>query len=516
MRIKNSMKNMIYIYTSTLLIAILNFVVRRVFLDVLTIDYLGYDGLFTSIFSLLSLSEMGIASIITYHMYSEIASDNTYEIRKLLYIYKTVYRVVGTFVLIAGVAVSFFIPFILKESQKESWLFIYTIYFLQLLATLCTYFFAYRRVLFITHQRIYVCTTVDTIGSIISVILKMIVLLVFKNYIVYLLIAIANNTITNLVIARLSRKEYPEITHMDITKEDIKKLNLLYEVKNMLATKVALTVYGGTDDIIITSILGITTSGLLSNYRMLSSKIQEMILSLFNSLQASIGNLVYDKESKNGKGFFKALDLLGFYMGLVCATGIVTVSQNFILNVWLKDAKYLLPFAFLVFLSINIYIAISNNPITYFRNSLGHFESDRNYMIVAAITNILISVILAFKIGITGVMIGTVAGHLIIFTGRIMVVHKFYIKENPVRYFIMTIGRLVLLFVSATLSLLCSKYLERFIGTGLVNVLVSGIFSIVISTLIFIVSSIKSEAFEVLIKYFRTVLNIILKRGKHE
>ena len=68
MRIKNSMKNMIYIYACTLLIVILNFVVRRIFLDVLTIDYLGYDGLFVSIFSYLNLSEMGIAGIITYHM----------------------------------------------------------------------------------------------------------------------------------------------------------------------------------------------------------------------------------------------------------------------------------------------------------------------------------------------------------------------------------------------------------------------------------------------------------------
>ena len=43
MRIKNSMKNMIYIYACTLLIVIMNFIVRRVFLDVLTVDYLGYD-----------------------------------------------------------------------------------------------------------------------------------------------------------------------------------------------------------------------------------------------------------------------------------------------------------------------------------------------------------------------------------------------------------------------------------------------------------------------------------------
>ena len=168
------MKNMIVIYSCTLLIAIMNFVVRKVFLDILTIDYLGYDGLFTSIFSYLNLSEMGIASIITYHMYAEIASENTGQIRKLLSIYKIIYRIVGVFVLTAGIVAGLFLPLILRKHQlNDSWQFIYTIYFLQLLATLCTYFLAYRRILFVTHQRIYVCTAVDTVINIISISLRM-------------------------------------------------------------------------------------------------------------------------------------------------------------------------------------------------------------------------------------------------------------------------------------------------------------------------------------------------------
>ena len=91
MRIKNSIVNLIYIWGSALLIAVLSLVTRSLFLDALSVDYLGYDGLFASIFSFLTLSEMGIAGIITYHMYSEIATDNKEQIRKLLYMYKLIY-----------------------------------------------------------------------------------------------------------------------------------------------------------------------------------------------------------------------------------------------------------------------------------------------------------------------------------------------------------------------------------------------------------------------------------------
>lgn len=511
MRIKNSMKNMIYIYSSTLLIVILNFIVRKVFLDVLTVDYLGYDGLFTSIFSFLSLSEMGIATVITYHMYSEIAAENTFQIRKLLYTYKLIYRIVGTVVLVLGIIASFFIPLMLNDSQKDSWVFIYSIYFLQLIATLCTYFLAYRRILFITHQRIYVCTAVDTATNIVSVILKMVVLLTLRNYIVYLLIAIIGNVVSNLIISIKSKKEYPEITSVEITRQDLRDLNLFQDVKNMLATKIAVTIYGAADDVIITYMLGITTGGLLNNYKMITSKIQELILSLFNSLQASIGSLVYDNDKEKGKAFFKALDLLGFLMAIVASTGIITVSQNFI-KLWLKDEKYILPFSFLIVLGINVFIAIANNPMNYFRNSLGHFETDRNYMIAAAVVNIILSIILCIPLKLTGIFIGTVVGHLIIFTGRTIVVHKFFLEQSPIKYYLLFGFRFILLGISVTASVLLSNLLTNLIGNLLLSVIVSALVSIIISVIIFAVSSIKSEAFKVLLNYFKTVLNMLFKK----
>ena len=509
MRIKNSMRNMIYIYGSTLLLAILNLIVRRVFLDVLTVDYLGYDGLFTSIFSFLSLSEMGIASIITYHMYSEIANDNTDEIRKLLYIYKLIYRWVGFFVLVVGVLVSFFLPLILTNKQKESWIFIYTIYFLQLSATLCTYFLAYRRILFTTDQRIYVCTAVDTAVNMVVIVLKMVVLFTLKNYIVYLLVAILGNIVSNAIIARKSYKEYPKITAIDVSTKDIKELNLFHEVKNMLATKIAVTIYGSADDIIITRILGVTMTGMVSNYRMISSKIQEMIIALFSSIQASIGNLVYSDEKKKGEKFFYALDLAGFFLALVCATGVVTVGQSAIL-LWLKSDEYLLPYAFLVLLAFNMYIAISNNPMNYFRNSLGHFETDRNYMIAAAVVNVILTIILSFSLGITGVMVGTVAGHILIYLGRTVVMHKYFLKKNISSYILLFFVRLMLLCLSCGISVLLSRMI--FARTGLHNVigfLVSGVISVIVSISVFILSSIKSESIKTLKAYMITIIGMV-------
>lgn len=510
MRIRKSLKNMIVIYGSTLLIAIMNLVVRRIFLDVLTVDYLGYDGLFTSIFSFLSLSEMGIASIITFHMYSELATGNTDEIRKLLYIYKLIYRIVGVFVLVVGSIASLLLPLILNDKQSDSWLFIYTIYFLQLAATLCTYFLAYRRILFVTDQKIYVCTAVDTIVNIVSVITKMIVLLVLRNYIVYLIVAIAANVISNLIIAYKSTKEYPEITQINVTKEDIRELNLFHEVKNMLATKIAVTIYGSSDDVIITAILGVGTNGLISNYRMISAKIQELMIAMFNSVQASIGNLVYSEDDKEkGIAFFHAFDLAGFFLGLVCAVGVISVGQPVII-IWLKDEKYLLPYTFLVLLAVNMFIAICNNPINYFRNSLGHFETDRNYMIAAAAVNVIITIILVIPLGITGVMIGTVAGHLLIYMGRCVVVHKFFLNEKPYKYYLKFGMRLVILGITTVISVMLGNCV--LVGNIIIQTLIRMIISVVVSVAIFVITSFRSDEYKTLIQYVREIIKVAKSR----
>ncbi len=504
MRIRNSMKNMVVIYSCTLLIAIMNFVVRKVFLDTLTIDYLGYDGLFTSIFSYLNLSEMGIASIITYHMYSEIATNNVLQIRKLLSIYKIVYRVIGVFVLVTGMIVSLFLPIILiRQKLNDSWQFIYVIYFLQLTATLCTYFLAYRRILFVTHQRIYVCTMVDTAINIFSIAARMFILIRLRNYIAYLIVTIVANVASNLIISALSRREYPEITSIKVTREDVRILNLWDEAKNMLATKIAATIYGASDDIIITSMLGIGTNGIVSNYRMVSSKLQEFILSAFNSIQASIGNLVYDEESDRRIPFFHVLDLAGFGLALVSGTGVISVCQEFVLTVWLKKSELALPYAFVILLGLNLFIAIQNNPMNYFRNSLGHFETDRNYMIAAAAVNVILSIALGLKLGVVGVMIGTVAGHLLIYMGRTIVVYRFFIQKSPAGYYLLTLGRFGLLALSVIITWFIGQATRPFISGHLLFFLAKGMISVVTSLIIFLLSSIRTDSFRLLMEYVK-------------
>ena len=87
---------------------IMGYVVRIVFTHMLSENYVGVNGLFTDILNVLSLSEMGIETAISFALYKPIAENDIEKQKSIMNIYKWFYRAVACFVLFAGLLV---IPF---------------------------------------------------------------------------------------------------------------------------------------------------------------------------------------------------------------------------------------------------------------------------------------------------------------------------------------------------------------------------------------------------------------------
>ena len=66
---------------------ILGFICRMVFVKCLAADYLGVNGLFTNILSMLSLAELGIGGAVVYALYKPLAEKNEKKIASLIKVY---------------------------------------------------------------------------------------------------------------------------------------------------------------------------------------------------------------------------------------------------------------------------------------------------------------------------------------------------------------------------------------------------------------------------------------------
>ena len=109
MRSTNSIKNAIVATIMNLVIVLIGFIAQRIFLQTLGTEYLGINGLFTNILSMLGIIELGLGSAIIYHLYQPIAEDDKNKIKSLMLFYKVGYRVIGFIIAILGLLL---IPFL--------------------------------------------------------------------------------------------------------------------------------------------------------------------------------------------------------------------------------------------------------------------------------------------------------------------------------------------------------------------------------------------------------------------
>ena len=124
---------------------ILQFVSRIIFIRILGAEYLGLNGLFSNVLSLLSLSELGIGSAISFYLYQPLADNDTERIKSLMQFYKNCYRAVGFTMIGIGVCIMPFLHLLvnLEQNVPEN---LYLVYMLYLLNTACSYFmYAYKQ-----------------------------------------------------------------------------------------------------------------------------------------------------------------------------------------------------------------------------------------------------------------------------------------------------------------------------------------------------------------------------------
>lgn len=430
---KSAIKNGIYGSASQILIFVLKFIERRFFVLYLSIEYLGLKSLFGNIFSLLSVSELGISSIICYQLYSAIAKDDKEEINKLMSIYRLFYVIIGLFIFFAGILCNFCLPYIVSN-QTVSWDYLRQVYFLMLINTVSTYFLSYRMTLYIASQKEYICMSISVVVEIVFSVIKLLIIYIYKDFILYLLFDIIKSIFLNLIIYVYAKRIFNYLSdNKQIHWEDIKKRNIFYDIKNILYGKIAAAVYFGTDNILISRIFGIDSVAIYANYYLLYTSFRGITFTKYiGALNPSTANFLHMNNDYDVKfDLFKKIDLFNHYCALIFSIGFLFFS-NVVIYYWL-GAEYLFDYKIVLVYCIYIYVETSFEALYTYRAAYGDFDFDKKYFMFAAIFNILCSIVLSKLCGISGIILGTVVGFIFIAYGRGKFVYykvmQFDIKE---------------------------------------------------------------------------------------
>lgn len=481
---------------------------RMVFTRTLAADYLGINGLFTNILSMLSLAELGIGTAIVYALYKPLAENDKDKVASLVKFYGQCYRVIGVVVGVAGIC---FIPFLnmlitQKPDISEN---LYVIYLLYLFNTSSTYFFSYRGSLLTAAQQNYLVTGLSYLITIGQSIVQMVVLLLSHNYMGYLIIQTIGTFIYNILISYVAKKRYPYISGKGIKPlSKSEKKDLVYNVKALVIIKLCGMLVNQTDNLIITYFQGLKSVGYVSNYTLLSGTLNTLITQCFNGITASVGN--YNAlESDNKKvELFSTINLANFWLFGWGAIGIVTVASDLV--GLLFGTSFVLPRSVAFALSLNFYMVGMQNAVWTYKNTLGLFRPGRYLLILTAAINLVCSIWLGNIWGLFGIYIATAISRALTNAWYDpYAVFKYGFHRSPVKYFVHYIIYLLVLFTAGAISL---KIVDIISLPLLWKVIADALVCSIVFNILFLILFHNRSEFRHLCQFIRTIIKRLFQR----
>ena len=186
----------------------IGFISQRIFLNYLGLEIVGINSVVTETLGFLTFAELGVGTAISFRLYKPLVKNDTRELGILMQLYRSLYQIIGCVVFVLGTGIMFVLPVFINDASYDM-PFIYAAYLIQLVSTSASYFFAHKRSLIFVDQKQYVCKIADLTCNICFSVIRIMVLVLWKNYHLYLLLQLLQTLTANIFLARYCNKHYP-------------------------------------------------------------------------------------------------------------------------------------------------------------------------------------------------------------------------------------------------------------------------------------------------------------------
>lgn len=464
-RAKNSVRNSVFGLAFKLLNIVGAFIARTLLIYFLGVEYVGLDGLFTSVLTLLSLAEVGFNTAIVYKLYKPIAENDVETVCSYLNLYKRIYRAIGVIVFVLGIAILPFLKHFIKGDVPDD-INIYLLFLIYLANSCLSYWlFAYKTAILSANQREDLPNKVNCIATIIKYSLQIVLLFCFRNYYLFIIIIPLITVFTNLGNAYLANRYFPQYQCRggisDENKNDIKQ-----NIKALLYNKIGVVIITGSDNIIISSFLGLTILGVYDSYYYIYSMIYSVFAIMYNSITPSIGNSIVKESNSQNLLLFDRFCFVNFWAVTIASVTLFCLYNPFI-QLWLGEEKAF-DNTFSLIMALYLFFWLYRFAVLIFKNALGLWWPDRYRAIIEAFCNVILNLILVQYIGIYGIMLSTLISCLVVSVPwEARVLFKKYFLISPTNYFFIFIKRFILVIAIGSMSFsLCELFCKE---TTIVN-----------------------------------------------
>ena len=404
----NSVKNAGVNLLARLTGQICAFILRTIFLRYLGAQYTGISTLFTDILHILSFTELGMGTAISYAFYKPVSENDEYRIAQLMKLCRYLYGFISASVLVLGMCLLPFLDMLVRDvpNIKESISYIYILYVLK---TSLSYLLVYKSTLLIANQKQYIVTACEAAVAVIKTGVEVILLIFFGNFMFYLYVEVVSTIATNLLISFFARRKDPSRRiQVKLPKNDFK--DLFKNIKATFIYKVNGIILNSTDSLIISSSINTAAVAYMSNYNLLFNAVSTITFQIISAMTASVGNFAISKSGQEQKHIFCTINFLCYIFTGIAVTGLWLCSGYFVEIIF--GPRYVLSDSIVILLAMNLFMINMHQVVDMFRTANGIFQKGKMRPLVTAIINLVVSLVAVRYLGLFGVVLGTVVSRL--------------------------------------------------------------------------------------------------------
>lgn len=461
-RKKNATKNIIWGLINKSVMVFAPFLSRTVLIYTLGIEYEGIKGLFTSLLGVLSFAELGISSAIVFSMYRPAAENDDVKICAWLNLYKIAYRVIGCIITVAGLILLPFLPNLIKQGTPTD-INIYLLYLIYLFNSVVGYFlYPYSSAIFTAFQKTSVLSKVNTFIQLSLYVFQIAALLITRNYYAYVVVFPITTIASNLIIAYLANKYYPQYScRGKIYKEDANKV--VKNIGGLIFQKIGSIVLSSVDSIVISAFLGLRILGIYNGYFCIITALLSLLMGIQQAIIPSIGNSIIQKSVEENYHDMKTYDFLYTWIIVWCCTCLFCLYQPF-MYLW-QGADNMLSSSMVTLFTIFFFIHHIADISYIYKEAVGLWWQGKFIPIISSIINLAMNIILVQIIGLPGILISTIVslglinnvfGSYVIFKNYYKSISK-WIKYMLGMVFYSLKALIVVLLSSVVCNLICGQ-----------------------------------------------------------
>ena len=427
---KNAIRNILWGLVNNFVLILIPFVNRTIIIRFLGAEFMGLDSLFTSILQMLNIAELGFSSAITFSMYKPIAENDSDTICAFLNLYRNAYRIIGLIILLIGVSIIPVLPKFIKGTIPDG-INLYILYLIFLCNTVIGYWMsAYKKSLIIAHQRVDILSNIDSIVRLLGIGIQVAMLLILKNYYLYILVMLLLTLVDNISVEFISRKMFPQYLCNGELSQDVKK-DIWKRIKGLMIQKVCVKSRNSMDNIIISTFLGLVMVTIYGNYYCIITGIVSIMGCFTNAIKAGVGQSIAINSPEVNHQNMLQFNFMYMWMAGIIVTILICIYQPFI-TLWVGESN-LLPFYVTCAICIYFYSLCMGDVLSLYSSGAGLWWEGRYRGLVEAIMNIFFNIVLGKFWGIFGVVIATIISIIVVnFLYGSTIVYRFYFRNGKV------------------------------------------------------------------------------------